>query len=311
MKKELYEEVKDKFESLKRSIPYLEKAVKTRSARAIENSVGYVAYRLHRLHKKATEKPTAEAINQLTNLIWWHKNQKNKEEEKRKFLSVNKLYSGWAGSYDEDPNLLIYLEEKSVGGFFGNVNGKDVLDYGCGTGRYAIPLAKKGANVTAIDFTEAMLRRAREKARKARVQIDFKKENITEYKSEKKFDLIISMLVLDHIKDLRKVVEVIDKVSKEGTEIVISNVHPELIRRDVDIKTGQGQGYLRDKQKTNQFYHSLEEYVDVFGERDFVLTKVKDLIFERKYWKIRKFKKFGGIKDKPIGILMKFEKRMK
>src|SRR5438874_728940 len=43
----------------------------------------------------------------------------------------------------------------------------NVLEYGCGIGRLAIPLARRAEQVTAVDASPAMLAAAREKARGA------------------------------------------------------------------------------------------------------------------------------------------------
>ncbi|MCL2738314.1 MAG: class I SAM-dependent methyltransferase [Bacteroidales bacterium] len=48
-----------------------------------------------------------------------------------------------------------------------------ILDVGCGTGRHAIELTKRGYHVTGIDLSEAQLKRAREKARADNLDIDF------------------------------------------------------------------------------------------------------------------------------------------
>jgi 2-polyprenyl-3-methyl-5-hydroxy-6-metoxy-1,4-benzoquinol methylase len=49
------------------------------------------------------------------------------------------------------------------------IKGKMALDIGCGTGRIALTLAKKGANVTALDLSSAMLEFCSNEARKAKV----------------------------------------------------------------------------------------------------------------------------------------------
>jgi SAM-dependent methyltransferase len=48
-----------------------------------------------------------------------------------------------------------------------------ILDVGCGTGRHAIELSKRGYHVTGIDLSEAQLKRAREKAEANNLTIDF------------------------------------------------------------------------------------------------------------------------------------------
>jgi len=50
-----------------------------------------------------------------------------------------------------------------------------ILDVGCGTGRHAIELSKRGYNVTGIDLSESQLKRAREKAKDANLEIDFQR----------------------------------------------------------------------------------------------------------------------------------------
>src|SRR5437763_2547611 len=58
---------------------------------------------------------------------------------------------------------------------FANVRAKqNVLDVGCGTGVVAITAARIGARVQGIDLTPELLERARENARIANVEIDFR-----------------------------------------------------------------------------------------------------------------------------------------
>ena len=52
---------------------------------------------------------------------------------------------------------------------------KQILDVGTGTGFLAILLARLGHHVTGIDLSEGMMAHAREKAEKAKVEIDFLK----------------------------------------------------------------------------------------------------------------------------------------
>src|SRR5438128_2046389 len=72
-------------------------------------------------------------------------------------------YDRWALIYDDEDNPLILLEEPRVQELLGSVHGLRVADIGCGTGRNALRLAPQGAHVTAVDYSEAMLQRARAK----------------------------------------------------------------------------------------------------------------------------------------------------
>ena len=51
-----------------------------------------------------------------------------------------------------------------------------ILDVGCGTGRHAIELTKRGYAVTGIDFSESQLNRAMEKAENQHLKIDFQQQ---------------------------------------------------------------------------------------------------------------------------------------
>jgi 2-polyprenyl-3-methyl-5-hydroxy-6-metoxy-1,4-benzoquinol methylase len=54
-----------------------------------------------------------------------------------------------------------------------------ILDIGCGTGRHAIELARRGYHVTGFDLSEGQLRRAREKAAAAGVAVEFQRRDAT------------------------------------------------------------------------------------------------------------------------------------
>ncbi|KXK53965.1 MAG: SAM-dependent methyltransferase [Chlorobi bacterium OLB5] len=66
-----------------------------------------------------------------------------------------------------------------------------ILDIGCGTGRHAIELAKRGYNVTGIDLSESQLKRAGEKASAAGLNVRFMKMDARYLSFKKEFDLAI------------------------------------------------------------------------------------------------------------------------
>jgi SAM-dependent methyltransferase len=56
----------------------------------------------------------------------------------------------------------------------GDVRGLDLVDVACGTGRASIRLARRGARVTGLDFAPRALEAARDEARQAGLEIDFR-----------------------------------------------------------------------------------------------------------------------------------------
>lgn len=310
--KEQEKELWERFEKLKKEFPVLENKLRKRNFTEIDHYVKYLIWLLYKLDKKLTGKGSTETIEDIKGSLWYFwKRENNTKENKRKYLNVKKQYNQWAKRYDveaKESNIATYLEEKSIKDFMPNVKNKEVLDFGCGTGRYTIPLAKRGANITAIDLTPNMIKLAKKKAKKEKLNINFKNINLTKFKPDKEFDLIISMLVLDHIKNLEKAIFVISKASKVGTEVIISNIHPEIMQGNANKKTGRAQGYLVEGFKTDQFYHPLEEYVNLFLKYGFILKKIKDIFPDEEDLKSKKMKEARGLKGKSTVILMKFKK---
>jgi ubiquinone/menaquinone biosynthesis C-methylase UbiE len=66
-----------------------------------------------------------------------------------------------------------------------------ILDIGCGTGRHSVELAKRGHNVTGVDISESQLKRAKDKAEKLGLDIDFRICDARELPFNSEFDLAI------------------------------------------------------------------------------------------------------------------------
>jgi 2-polyprenyl-3-methyl-5-hydroxy-6-metoxy-1,4-benzoquinol methylase len=69
----------------------------------------------------------------------------------------------------------------------------NILDIGCGTGRHAIELAKRGYKVTGVDLSENQLKRAKEKAEEAGLAIDFQIQDARNLPFDVEFDLAIML----------------------------------------------------------------------------------------------------------------------
>jgi ubiquinone/menaquinone biosynthesis C-methylase UbiE len=68
-----------------------------------------------------------------------------------------------------------------------------ILDIGCGTGRHSIELTKRGYNITGIDLSESMLRKARDKAKENNLDIKFIKHDARKLPFNKDFDVAIML----------------------------------------------------------------------------------------------------------------------
>lgn len=68
-----------------------------------------------------------------------------------------------------------------------------IIDVGCGTGRHAIELTKRGYRVTGIDLSESQLRRAREKSVEQGLEIDFRLHDARDLPFAEEFDAAIML----------------------------------------------------------------------------------------------------------------------
>jgi malonyl-CoA O-methyltransferase len=145
--------------------------------------------------------------------------------------SIRTGYDRWALVYDHDLNPLPALEEPFVRQAVGDPRGLSVLDLGCGTGRHALWLAAAGAAVTAVDFSDGMLAEARRKpgAEALRFVVHDLHEPLP--LADGAFDVVVSGLVLEHLRDLGGFFGEAHRVLRPGGRAVVSAMHPAMLLR--------------------------------------------------------------------------------
>ena len=166
------------------------------------------------------------------------------EDSPKLVLPPREGYDLWSSIYDDEDNPLIRLETAEVMRALGDVRGAEAADLGCGTGRHALAMAAAGARVTAIDFSEGMLAKARAKpgAEAVRfIQHDLLKPLPLD---SNRFDRIACCLVLEHVRGLDPVFGEMRRIAKPGARIVVSEMHPAMTLRGVtahfhDPETGR------------------------------------------------------------------------
>ena len=90
------------------------------------------------------------------------------------------------------------------------IEGKSVLDIGCGPGHYSVALAKNGAGrVLGMDFADEMIAIAKDQARSAGVdeRCHFACGDFMSDSTGGKFDYTIAMGFMDYMCDARKTIE--------------------------------------------------------------------------------------------------------
>ncbi len=105
------------------------------------------------------------------------------------------------------------------------VEGSDILEIGVGTGKN-FPHYLKDAEITAIDFSEKMLSRAREKARKQGVQVRLQQMDVQNLEFEDNtFDTVVASFVFCSVPDpIRGLMEVKRVCKPEGKVLLLEHV---------------------------------------------------------------------------------------
>jgi SAM-dependent methyltransferase len=100
---------------------------------------------------------------------------------------------------------------------FADCDGIDVLEYGCGQGSYAVPMAKRGARVTGIDISPRSIDNARGEAGRAGVTgTEFLVMDAMDMTfPDERFDRVIGTGILHHL-DLDRSFDELERVLKPG-----------------------------------------------------------------------------------------------
>jgi len=108
--------------------------------------------------------------------------------------------------------------------FAGDVNGRTVLDAGCGTGYLSKKLHDQGARVTGIDFSERMVAIAHA----YHPDMDFRVDSCSELRTleDEHFDLVVANYVLMDTPDLGGTMAAFHRVLKPDGAAVLVFSHP-------------------------------------------------------------------------------------
>ena len=174
-------------------------------------------------------------------------------------LPTREGYDRWAATYDTMGNWLLALEEPEVERGLGDVAGLDLLDVGTGTGRHAIGLAARGAHVTAVDFSDEMLAKARAKPGAERVRW-IAHDVLTPLPfAAASFDRVLSGLVIEHIPvaALAGFFAELGRVARPGGRIVVTAMHPAMFVKGVSANFHDESGEVRPR----SYVATLSDYV--------------------------------------------------
>lgn len=187
-------------------------------------------------------------------------------------MNIEKAYNVWAAQYDTNLNATRDLDKVSTIQTLDKIQFSTVIELACGTGKNTQYLLTKADKVIGLDFSEEMLKKAKEKITSKRVE--FRRVDISsDWNIENNFaDLITCNLVLEHIENLDKIFKQAKDKLKDGGVFFISELHPfkqylgskarfEIQNKTVELKT---------------YTHHISEYLETARANGFKLMELNE-----------------------------------
>jgi cytosine/adenosine deaminase-related metal-dependent hydrolase/ubiquinone/menaquinone biosynthesis C-methylase UbiE len=187
-------------------------------------------------------------------------------------VSPSDLFNIWARVYDEQPNPLLALEQRFLSRMLPDVGDLDVLDAGCGTGRWLQLLASlRPASLVGVDTSPDMLQRASAKlGGKSTLHLGsctaLPVQNST-------VDLVLASFVLSYLDSADAFARELQRVARPGANIFLTDMHPDTahsLNWKRLVKTNDTEEHLQVRT------HSLQQVINAFERHGFeLLTRIE------------------------------------
>lgn len=117
------------------------------------------------------------------------------------------------------------IETAAIFGLCGDVYGKRVLDLGCGDGTYSIAASQKGAIVTGLDISEAMLEAAGQRAAAVGCPVEWRRASAESLPfGAGTFDVVLAVTILCLLGETQRVIRGVHRVLRPGGAFVIGEL---------------------------------------------------------------------------------------
>ena len=218
------------------------------------------------------------------------------------------LFNDWAEVYDTQPNPLLRLEQRTLPPIMPPIKGLDVLDIGCGTGRWLKHIEHLApASLTGTDVSDAMLERAR--AALAPTTALHLSDSTTVPVADASIDLILASFVLSYLADLEVFADECVRILRLDGHLLLSDMHPVTATQRNWVRCFHLDG---KRIKLPAKPHSMAEIIAAFSRRGFQLLTLNEPAFaepERHLFEqTNKLAEYHALDFAPAIYLMKFVK---
>jgi ubiquinone/menaquinone biosynthesis C-methylase UbiE len=173
-------------------------------------------------------------------------------------VSIQGAYDSWSTTYDSDRNLTRDLDHLVTQRSLAHLRFKTILEMGCGTGKNTALFAQIGQRVCALDFSEGMIRRAKEKSHPAHVTFAVADLTLPWPCRQQSADLVACNLVLEHIGDLSFIFSEASRAIAPGGRFFVCELHPFRQYQGVQANFHRDQGTT----KIAAFVHHLSDFTN-------------------------------------------------
>jgi malonyl-CoA O-methyltransferase len=186
--------------------------------------------------------------------------------------SIKTAYADWSGSYDTDRNLTRDLDQQVTRDLLAGLSPRLILELGCGTGKNTAFLSTIAERVHALDFSEQMLARAREKISTANTTFEVADISHPWPSADGTIDLVTCNLVLEHIANIEFIFAEAARVLIAGGRLFVSELHP--FRQYLGVKAHFNRGEQR--REIPAFVHHLSDFLGPAAAHNFSLVEFRE-----------------------------------
>ena len=187
-------------------------------------------------------------------------------------MNVQKAYDNWSSQYDTNDNRTRDMEALALQKTLAHIHFETCLEIGCGTGKNTNWLLTKANTITAVDLSNEMLAKAKEKIQSPKV--NFIQADILQGWdfANTKYDLVSFSLVLEHIENLEPVFNKVSEVIAATGHVYIGELHPfkQYAGSKARFTTDEGE------QVVSCFNHHVSDFVQAAQKHGFKIVNINE-----------------------------------
>jgi len=146
----------------------------------------------------------------------------------------------------------------------------ELIDLGCARGEliYFLNQNIENVNFTGVDYSENLIKLANELNNE--LNVCFVVGDVEEYKTDKKFDFLTTVGVIEYLDFPEKIVKKIGSLLKKGGKAFILNIFNEY---DIDVRIRYRNNQYFNEYKSGWSLHSLKTFREILNQNDLKICK--------------------------------------